>query len=147
MARNPDVIGRGWAFPFRFTSLGRTKKLVGVTPADNVDKVRMAIRQILGTRIGSRVIDRDFGSDLRNMIFVPIDEVSVARLRFALTEAIQRWEKRVEITNIEISVARANEGVLEAIIDFRMISTQEPGNLVYPLYLTPEMMVVSQLNV
>lgn len=147
MARNPDVIGRGWAFPFRFTSLGRTKKLVGVTPADNVDKVRMAIRQILGTRIGSRVIDRDFGSDLRNMIFVPIDEVSVARLRFALTEAIQRWEKRVEITNIEISVARANEGVLEAIIDFRMISTQEPGNLVWPLYLSPEMMVTGQLNV
>jgi hypothetical protein len=147
MARNPDMIGRGWAFPFRFTFLGRTQKLVGVTPADNVDKVRMAIRQILGTRIGSRAIDRDFGSDLRNMIFVPIDEVSVARLRFALTEAIQRWEKRVEITNIEISVDRAKEGVLEAIIDFRMISTQEPGNLVWPLYLSAEMMVTGQLNV
>lgn len=147
MAKNPDTIGRGWAYPFRFTSLGRTKNLVGVTPADSVDKVRMAIRQILGTKTGSRVIDRDFGSDLRGMLFTPIDEVSVARLRFALSEAIQRWEKRVEITNIEISTARANEGVLEATIDFRMISTQEPGNLVYPLYLSPEMMVVSQMNV
>lgn len=147
MAVRPDILGKGFAFPFRFSSIGRVRKVVGVAAADGVEKVGMAIQQILGTRIGSRVIDRDFGSDLRGLIFEPIDEVSVARLRLAVSEGIQKWERRVEIISIEISTLRATEGVLEAAVQFRIISTQQVGNIVYPFYLTPDMRVQGQITV
>ncbi len=147
MVTRSDIIGRGWAFPFRFSSLGRVGKMVGVTPSDSIEKVRMAIRQILGTNIGSRMIDREFGSDLRNILFYPIDELSASRVRLATVEAIQRWEKRVEILESEVSIERAKDGVIEVDVTLRLVSTQQVFNLVYPYYLTPEMMVVDQINV
>lgn len=146
MNRN-DIIGRGWAYPFRFTKIGRTGKLVGVSDASSLEKIAMSIRQILGTKIGSRVMDRDFGTDLREILFAPIDEISVARVRFAITNAIQTWEGRVEIMSVDVSIARVKEGIIEVEIFYRVIATQQEGNLVYPLYITDEMQVLGQLNV
>jgi hypothetical protein len=147
VAIHPDILGKGWAFPFRFSSIGRVKKLIGVAAAEKTDKVAMAIKQILGTKIGSRVIDRDFGSDLRGLIFTPIDELSAARIRYAILDSIQKWERRVEVLNIDISITRALDGVIDADIQFRIIATQQIGNLVYPLYITSEMRVQGQINV
>lgn len=147
MAVHPDILGKGWAFPFRFTSFGRVRKLVGVKVADGVDKVKMAIIQILGTKIGSRVIDRDFGSDTRGLIFTPIDQLSAIRLRLATIDAIQKWEKRVELLNVEVSLDRVKEGVLEIGIEFRIISTQVVGNLVYAFYISAEDRVQNQITI
>jgi phage baseplate assembly protein W len=147
MASNPDILGKGWGFPFRFTTLGRVNQITSGTIDQAILKVRMSIQQILGTKVGSRVIDRDFGADLRGLIFTPIDDLSAARIRFSIMDAIQNYEKRVEILNIEVSLAKASLGVIEASIDFRIIATQVTGNLVYPFYLTAEMRVQGQINV
>lgn len=143
----PDVLGRGWSFPFRFSSVGRVRKIVGVSQAESLEKVKMAIRQILGTKIGTRVIDRDFGSDLRSLVFEPIDSVTTTSLRLTITEALQTWERRIQLLNVQVNIDRADEGVLDAEISFRIISTQQIGNLVFPFYITPDMRVQGQLNV
>lgn len=142
-----DVLGRGWAFPFRFSAVGRVRKVVGVTTADSIEKVRMAIRQILGTRIGSRIMDRNFGSDLRDIVFDPINEVTATRLRLAVTEAIERWERRIEVMFVNVSLDRVSEGVLDAEVNFRVVATHQVGSLVYPFYISPDMRVQSQINV
>lgn len=122
-------------------------KIVGVEKAFGIEKINMAIRQILGTKLGSRVIDRDFGSDLRGIIFEPIDQLSATRLQLAVSEAIQTWEKRVELLNVEVSLLRSREGVLETRVEYQVITTQQIGNLVYPFYLTPEMRVQGQITI
>lgn len=147
MAVKPDIIGRGWEFPFRFTPLGGVKRLVGIGRANGVEKINMSLQQILGTKIGARVIDREFGSDLRGLIFDPIDQISATRVQLATVEAIQRWERRIELLNVEISILRSAEGVIEARIEYQIIATQQIGNLVYPFYLTPEMRVQGQINI
>lgn len=147
MSQKVDIIGRGWAFPFHFTSIGRVGRLIGVSDASSTEKIGMAIRQILGTKIGSRVIDRDFGSDLREILFMPIDEVSVARVRFAVTSAIQTWEKRVDVKRVDVNVGRVKEGLIDVTIYYKIIATQREGNLVYSLYITDEMKVQGQINV
>lgn len=147
MAVRPDILGKGWAFPFRFTSLGRISKLTGVTPAESVEKVKMAIKQILGTRTGSRVIDRNFGSNLRGIVFEPIDDLTAASFRAAIVDAIERFEFRAVVTRVEISIARAEDGVIEADISFRITGSQIEGNLVFPFYITPDMRVQNQLTV
>jgi phage baseplate assembly protein W len=147
MAKLIDYIGRGWAFPFRFSSRGRVSKLAGVQQADMEELINMSLKQILGTQIGSRMLDRDFGSNFRGMIFVPIDQLAASRLRFAAMQAINTWEKRIEVLSIDVSIEKASEGIIELDITYRIISTQETGNLVYPLYLTPEMRVQGQINV
>jgi phage baseplate assembly protein W len=142
-----DIIGKGWAYPFRFTKVGRTGKLVGVSDATSLEKVSMSIRQILGTKRGSRVMDRDFGTDLREILFDPIDEVSIARVRFTIMDALQTWERRIDILDVDVSIDRVKEGIIDVEIFYRVIATQLEGNLVYPLYITEEMQVVGQLNV
>jgi phage baseplate assembly protein W len=147
MATRPEILGKGWAFPFRFSSVGRVSKLTGTTPAESVEKVKMAISQILGTRIGSRVIDRRFGSNLRGIVFEPIDELTVINLRAAIVDAIERFEFRAVVTRVEISIANAAAGVIEADISFRITGTQIEGNLVFPFYITPDMRVQNQITV
>lgn len=147
MAIRVDVLGRGWAFPFRFTSRGRIQRQVGVAPAESAELINMSIRQILGTRIGSRVIDRDFGSDLRDTIFEPIDNLTATAVQMAITGALRTWERRIEVLSVTISLDRVKDGILDAQIFYRIISSQQVGNLVYPLYLTPEMRVRGQINV
>lgn len=146
MNRN-DIIGKGWAYPFRFTKVGRTGRLVGVSDATSLEKISMSIRQILGTKRGSRVMDRNFGTDLREILFTPIDEISMARVRFTIIDALQTWERRIEILDVDVSIARVKEGVIEVEIFYRVIATQLEGNLVYPLYITDEMEIQGQLNV
>lgn len=146
MNRN-DIIGRGWAYPFRFTKIGRTGRLVGVSDASSLEKIAMSIRQILGTKRGSRVMDRNFGTDLREILFDPIDEISMARVRFTIMDALQTWERRIEILDVDVSIDRAKEGIIDVEIFYHVISTQMEGNLVYPLYITDEMLVQGQLNV
>lgn len=121
--------------------------MVGVSRIASTEKIVMAIRQILGTRIGSRVIDRNFGSDLREILFTPIDEVSIARVRFAVTSAIQQWERRVELLDVAVDIANVKSGRIDVTVNFKVISTQEIGNLVYPLYITDEMRVTGQIDV
>jgi phage baseplate assembly protein W len=145
--KRQDVIGRGWAFPFRFTGVGRTGNLVGVSDAASLEKIAMSIRQILSTRIGSRVMDRDFGTELKDILFTPIDEISAARVRFAITDALQRWERRIQVTQVDVSIARAAEGVIDSEIFYLITATQQEGNLVYPLYITEDMVVQGQINV
>lgn len=147
MAAHPDILGTGWAFPFRFSALGRVSKLTGITPAESVEKVKMAIEQILGTRIGSRFIDRSFGSNLRGIVFEPIDELTVGNFRAAIVDAIERFEFRAIVTRVEISIGRAADGVIEADIAFRIIGSQLEGNLVFPFYITPDMRVQNQITV
>lgn len=143
----PDVLGRGWAYPFRFSSVGRVRKIVGISQAESLDKVKMAIRQILGTKIGTRVIDRDFGSDLRGLVYEPIDDVTATALRLTITEALQTWERRITLLNVQVSIDRAAEGVIDAEVSFRINATQQVGNLVYPFYITPDMRVQGQIDV
>lgn len=146
-ATRPDVLGRGWTFPFRFSSVGRVRKIVGVSQSQSLEKVKMAIRQILGTRLGTRVIDRNWGSDLRDLIFDPIDDVTATALRLAITEALRTWERRITVLNVQVSLDQAAEGILDAEVIFRIIATQQIGNLVYPFYITPDMRVQNQINV
>lgn len=142
-----DFLGKGWAFPFRFSSVGRVRKIVGITPAESIEKVKMSISQILGTRLGSRVIDRDWGSDLREIVFEPIGEATATRLRLAVSEAIERLERRVQLISVSVSLERAREGILETSVRFRIAGTQLTGNLVYPFYITPDMRVQNQITV
>ena len=107
----------------------------------------MAIEQILGTRIGSRFIDRSFGSNLRGIVFEPIDELTVGNFRAAIVDAIERFEFRAIVTRVEISIGRAADGVIEADISFRIIGSQLEGNLVFPFYITPDMRVQNQITV
>lgn len=132
MAVNFDIIGKGWFFPFRFAETG------GIQRASGIPLIKMSIRQIILTRIGSRVPLRQFGSPVKDLHFAPIQpDVGVALEHF-IREAIDTWERRVLLNSVKVELAFMREGRLEISVSFTIRSTHETGSLVFPFYLSVE---------
>ncbi|WP_367141563.1 GPW/gp25 family protein [Mesorhizobium sp.] len=73
--------------------------------------LKQSITDILSTRIGTRVMRRDYGSDLPNLVDNPVNSDFAVDLYMALAEAITRWEPRLRLR--EASFNPLGDGVIE----------------------------------
>lgn len=65
-----------------------------------VEHLRQSIADILGTPVGSRVMRRDYGSLLPELIDQPDNETTRVRVYAATAGALMRWEPRLRLTRI-----------------------------------------------
>lgn len=70
--------------------------------AAGIEHVRQSIAVILGTPIGSRVMRRDFGSLLPELLDQPDNAATRVRLYSAVAGALMRWEPRVRVSRVQI---------------------------------------------
>ncbi|MEM7269513.1 MAG: GPW/gp25 family protein [Pseudomonadota bacterium] len=64
-----------------------------------------SIRDILTTPIGSRVMRRDYGSRLPDLIDSPINGQTVIEFYVATFEALDAWEPRISLSRVRIDEA------------------------------------------
>lgn len=76
------------------------------------DHLRQSIRDVLTTPVGSRVMRRDYGSRLPELVDRPLNAETIAELRIATVEALARWEPRIEVQSVSIQ-AGSGSGVFE----------------------------------
>lgn len=76
-----------------------------------VDHLRQSIRDILMTPIGSRVMRRDYGSRLFELIDRPLSPSNKLAIIAATAEALMTWEPRIVVD--EISLATFQPGKVE----------------------------------
>jgi phage baseplate assembly protein W len=128
-----DFLGSGWRFPPRLDSRG------GVALSALEHKVRESIWIILGTAKGERMMRPDFGCDIHEFVFAPIDSTTVALIRDAIEEALVLWEPRIDVLSVEAATegrqAPVREAMLPITVRYRIRSTNTEYNLVYPFYL------------
>jgi phage baseplate assembly protein W len=124
-----DFLGRGWAFPLEGGADG------DVALAADEEDVREAVRLILETEPGERVMRPDFGAGLRGLVFGPINTTTVALVRHRVEEALTSWEPRIDVDRVDVSIAEATSGKLLVRVDYRVRATNTFYNLVYPFYL------------
>lgn len=74
---------------------------------DDADHLSQSIMDILSTRIGTRVMRRDYGSDLPSIIDQPMNGETMVDLFQATAEALDKWEPRFKLTRVEIPAAVA----------------------------------------
>ncbi len=67
------------------------------------DHVRQSIGDILTTPVGTRVMRRDYGSVIPDLIDQPLNRATVLRLYAATAAAVMRWEPRLRISSIRLS--------------------------------------------
>jgi hypothetical protein len=128
-AGSEAVLGRGWRFPVRVDGRGRVALSTGAADVEE------AIRVILGTARGERVMRPEFGCDLHEFAFATVDAATLTLVESAVREAIARWEPRVEVRDVEVSTAELDAGRLLVGVDYRVRSSDAAGSLVYPFYL------------
>lgn len=65
-----------------------------------IDHLRQSIRDILTTPIGSRVMRRDYGSRLFELIDAPYSAATKLAIIAATVEALMIWEPRIEVEEV-----------------------------------------------
>jgi phage baseplate assembly protein W len=129
MENRKEFLGRGWAFPVGLDSQAST-----VATAEFEADVKQAIRIILGTAPGERLMHPDFGCGIDDMVFEVIDAATLTRIARLVTDALTRYEARIDLTSVAVDPLRAAEGRLEVNVEYRIRRTNQVGNLVYPFY-------------
>ena len=69
-----------------------------------VDHLRQSIRDILTTPVGSRVMRRDYGSRLHELVDAPLNGETLVDLYAATFEALATWEPRIDVQEITAEV-------------------------------------------
>lgn len=85
----------------------------GATLTDTA-QLSASLRTLLTTPIGSRVMRRDYGSRIPDLIDAPMGPSTRLRLAAAAYIAIRRWEPRLQISRIAFEPSAATPGRLVA---------------------------------
>lgn len=70
------------------------------TRLGGIDHLRQSIRDILSTPVGSRVMRRDYGSNIFRLIDAPMNRATLLNIYAATAEAIARWEPRFRLQKV-----------------------------------------------
>lgn len=124
-----DFLGIGWKYP---VNVDENKQ---IAMSQYEEDIKEAIWIILGTAKGERVMRPDFGCGIHDLVFAPINTATVTLVEDSVREALTLWEPRIELIKVEASTEYADEGKLPISIDYRVRTTNNRFNLVYPFYL------------
>lgn len=124
-----EFLGVGWGFPVR-PSAGGEVELVAYE-----QDIEQAIRIILETAQGERVMRPDFGSGLHELAFEPLSTTTTALVRHRVEQAIINWEPRVEVQEVRVRPDAAAPGKLLVDVRYLVRATNTFYNMVYPFYL------------
>jgi hypothetical protein len=123
-------LGRGWKFPIQVDpATGRIRM------SEHEDDIAEAIRIILGTAPGERVMRPDFGCGVHEYVFGDTDDTTLRLLEHTIVEAIRIWEPRVEDIEAEAEPDKAEPGKVWIRISYTVRTTNNVYNQVYPFYL------------
>jgi phage baseplate assembly protein W len=95
------------ATPIYYFDISKTgKDYVGkrdILLLTNEQAVLEAIKNIIITEPGERVMNPDFGCPIQHYLFEPIDPITMVSLKIAVTDAIWKWEDN-RIENLDVQV-------------------------------------------
>lgn len=127
-----EIIGRGFAFPPQIDSQGKLA-LTG-----NDSEISQAIRVILETAPGERIMRPDFGCRIQELVFEPNSEETHAKAARYVREALNIWEPRINLEDIRVSADAQNMGLMLIEVFYTIKGDQDPRSLVYPFYILPD---------
>jgi hypothetical protein len=79
----------------------------------------------------------EFGCGVHDFVFDTIDAGTVARMETEIRSALDRWEPRIEVSELEFDLDGVDRGELLINIAYRLRATNHMRNLVYPFYVIP----------
>ena len=96
-------------------------------PLEGISHLKQSVRDILTTPVGSRVMRREYGSRLFELIDNPTNPETVADIVAETAQALKKWEKRIGVTRVV--VASAKPGAVMLTIEGRYKPNGQPITL------------------
>lgn len=129
-----NFLGCGISFPPRVDEVtGRIRM------SSQEDDIREAIRIILFTGKGERVMQPEFGCQIRKYAFSSMGMIDRTGMEEEVRQALIRWEPRITDTEVKVDDGRAEQGMVEIHISYAVRATNNPYNLVFPYYINEGM--------
>jgi Bacteriophage baseplate protein W len=126
----PNILGQGFATPLQISVRG------GIQAARDEEKVRQSILTLLGTQYGERLMRPDFGCNLKSLVFAPNNLATASLAQHYVREGLTAGEPRILLDDVTVDNDNVN-GRLVIHVRYRLRSTYDPHDLVYPFYLQP----------
>jgi len=89
------------------------------------DHLRQSVTDILTTPIGSRVHRRDYGSRLMSLVDRPMNQSLVSEMVAATAEALDRWEPRLRLEQIQINSVSADGHIDLSLVGYYLVNGQQ----------------------
>jgi len=124
-----NFLGVGWKYPVKINF----ERKIALSQYEQ--DIKEAIWIILGTSKGERVMRPDFGCGIHDLVFAPINTATITLVETSIREALTIWEPRIELIRVEASDEGSEEGKMIVSIDYRVRTTNNRFNLVYPFYI------------
>jgi len=124
-----SFLGTGWSFPPSFDKLD-----AGVQMVSDVADIEESIRIILSTIPGERIMQPDFGCDIKKLVFEIADTWLVSQLNHIIYHALPQYEPRIMFIEAAVVDKSMEAGALYVQITYSIIATNTRHNMVYPFY-------------
>ncbi|MFS0726557.1 GPW/gp25 family protein [Paenibacillus sp. 1P07SE] len=123
-------LGKGWKFPIEVDPMtGRIKQV------QHEEDIAEAIRIIIWTPKGERIMRPDYGCGIERFLFEGNDDATLHLIEAEIREAIQRWEPRVHEVEVRVEREQAQPEKLLIHVQYEVRNTNNLYNQVYPFYL------------
>ncbi len=92
---------------------------------------------ILSTAPGERVMRTEFGCGIHDLVFASPGPQTFGLISYYVTQALGRWEPRIEVASVDVDTDPKQDGKLLVDISYKIRQTNSDRNLVYPFYIIP----------
>lgn len=101
--------------------------------SDETD-IHSSVEILLSTTIGERVMQPEYGCNLEDLLFEPLNRSARSFFKRMIEKAIIRFEPRIELDDVGFEL-RQLQGMILINLNYRVIITNTRYNIVYPFYL------------
>ena len=129
MNKISSFLGRGWGFPPEFSK--STKSVLLTEEEEDIEK---SLEILLSTRLGERIMVPEYGCNLDELLFKPLNLTLKTFVADLIKTAILYHESRIDVEKISIDQSTENDGILLITIDYLVRITNSRKNMVYPFY-------------
>ncbi len=126
-----SFLGRGWGFPPEFSKDSKSVKLI-----EDEEDIKSSLEILLSTRLGERIMVPDYGCNLDELLFKPLNLTLKTYVVDLIKKAILYHEPRIDVNKIAIDPINELNGELLIKLDYTIRSTNSRKNMVFPFYKT-----------
>jgi len=129
MEESQTFLGTGWSFPPHFDN--NTQAVTTTTGEVDINK---SLEILLSTRLGERIMVPDYGCNLEELLFQPLDLTLRTFIKDLIETAILYHEPRIDVEKIILDNTNELGGEILITIEYRVRITNSRGNMVFPFY-------------
>ena len=110
----------------------------GIALSSHEANIEECIKTVLGTAIGERVMEPQFGSHIHDYVFHPNNPNTASIVAYYAEQALVKHEPRIQDIEIRAYPDQDNENQLLLEVNYRLIHDNVLRNMVYPFFLRRE---------